>query len=369
MKVRLFILKKKERMITLNLTSPLRNKEAKTKLNRWPSWIGYAAMLWSTLYGVLHLYWLLGGAGYPFKNEGMGLFAAMVTHFPEQIGGIVFVTLCLMGIGVGLVMQRPQYTAFSRRFAIAYSWGFSLALLLFIPDTRLIAAMAYAFLFKFDFNWEMLNQIICLIGALFWMMTAVVYQRKTRHACEYCGRTDDGETSLLIRWGRWLTMIAVLAPIPYAFIRFSWALDIPLGVDPQFLRDFSTANPMARLTEWVFGSVCIIGGLLTLGLIQKWGEVFPRWFPFIGGKRVPIMLAVIPASIVAIAVTAAGFVFTFGIIATALHPQSMDNILLSQGWGAMGPMIFWVPWGVALGLAAIAYYYRRRGRCSRCGRG
>ncbi|WP_087946598.1 hypothetical protein [Neobacillus bataviensis] len=125
---------------------------------------------------------------------------------------------------------------------------------------------------------------------------------------------------------------------------------------------------MARMTEWVFGSVCIVGGVLTLGLIQKWGEVFPRRFPFIGGKRVPIMLAVIPASIVAIAVTAAGFVFTFGIFAAALHLEPMDNNILSQGWGTMGPMIFWVPWGVALGLAVIAYYYRRRGRCSTCGR-
>ncbi|CAH2717054.1 hypothetical protein BACCIP111895_04243 [Neobacillus rhizosphaerae] len=352
----------------MKLTSPLLNKEAKTKWYRWPSWIGYAAMLWSVLYGALHLYWLWGGAGYPFNNDGMGLFAAMVTYLPAKVGSIVFVTLCLMGIGIGLVMQKTQNMAFSRWFAIAYSWGFSVALLLFIPDTKLIAAMAYAFLFKFDFNWQMLNQIICIIGALFWMMAAVVYQRKTRHACEYCGRTDDGETPALIRWGRWLTIIAVFAPIPYAFIRFSWALDIPLGVDPQFLRDFSSANPMAHMTEWVFGSVCIVGGILTLGLIQKWGEVFPRWFPFIGGKRVPIMLAVIPASIVAIAVTAAGFVFTFGIFAMALQLVPMDNILLSQGWGAMGPMIFWVPWGVALGLAAIAYYYRRRGRCSNCGK-
>ncbi|WP_409275043.1 hypothetical protein V1499_07370 [Neobacillus sp. SCS-31] len=125
---------------------------------------------------------------------------------------------------------------------------------------------------------------------------------------------------------------------------------------------------MARLTEWVFGSLCIIGGILTLGLIQKWGEVFPRWFPLIGGKRVPIMLAVIPASIIAIAVTAAGLVFTFGILAIAFHLVPMDDIILSQGWGTMGPMIFWVPWGVALGLAAIAYYYRRRGQCSSCGR-
>ncbi|MFK9092779.1 hypothetical protein [Bacillus salipaludis] len=353
----------------MNLTSPLLNKEAKTKFKRWPSWIGYAAVLWSALYGALHLYWLFGGAGYPFENEGMGLFAAMVTYLPAKAGSIVFVTLCLIAIGIGLVMQKRQLKPFSRWFAIAYLWGFSVALLLFIPDTTLIAAMAYAFLFKFDFNWQMLNQIFCIIGALFWMMAAVVYQRKTRHACEYCGRNKDEEPFFFVRWGRLLTVIAALAPLPYALIRFSWALDIPLGVDPQFLREFSSANPMARMTEWVFGSVCIVGGILTLGLIRKWGEVFPRWFPFIGGKRVPIMLAVIPASIVAIAVTAAGFVFTFGIIVEALHPVALGNILHSQGWGAMGPMIFWVPWGVALGLAAIAYYYRRRGRCSSCGRG
>ncbi|QCJ40878.1 hypothetical protein FAY30_02565 [Bacillus sp. S3] len=355
-------------MITLNFTSLLRNKEDKSGY-RWPSWIGYAAMLWSALYGTLHLYWLLGGAGYPFKNEGMGLFAAIVTHLPAEVGSIVFVTLCLMGIGIGLFMQKPQFKAFSRWFAIAYSWGFSVALLLFVPDTKLIAAMAYAFLFKFDFNWQMMNQIFCIIGALLWMMTAVIYQRKTRHACEYCGRNKDKKPFFLVRWGRLLTVIAALAPVPYALVRFAWALDIPLGVDPQFLKDFSSANPMAQVTEWVFGSVCIGGGILTLGLVQKWGEVFPHWFPFIGGKRVPILLAVIPASIVAIAVTAAGFVFTFGIFALALQLVAVDNIILSQGWGTMGPMIFWVPWGVALGLAAIAYYYRRRGRCSRCERG
>ncbi|RDU38195.1 hypothetical protein DRW41_01095 [Neobacillus piezotolerans] len=366
--MRLFVFKK-ERMITLKLTSPLLNYEAKTIVNRWPSWIGHAAILWSVLYGAIHLYWLLDGAGYPYKNDGMGLFTAMVTHLHPKVGGIVFATLCLFSVVLGHAIQKRQLNVFYRRFAIAYLWGFAVALLLFIPDTMLISAMAYAFLFKFGFNWQMLNQIFCIIGALLWMMAAVIYQRETRQACKFCGRTDGGEVPALVRWGKWLTMIAVFAPIPYALTRFAWALDIPLGVDPQFLKEFSSANPMAHVTELVFGSLCITGGILTLGLIQKWGEVFPRWFPFIGGKRVPIMLAVIPASIVAIAITAAGFVFTSGIFAMAFHLTSMENSLHSQGWGPMGPMIFWVPWGVALGLAAIAYYYRRRGQCSTCGRG
>lgn len=359
---------KKERMIAMKNTTALLNHKSKPSFKSWPQWIGHAAILWSSLYGALHLYWLSGGTGYPFKNEEMGLFSAMVTNLPAKVGGIVFTSLCLLSIGIGLAMQKGQLKAFSHRASIALLWGFSVSLLLFIPDTRLIAALAYAFLFKFDFNWQMLNQVFCIIGGLFWMMSAVNFQRKTRDACEICGRTDNGEPPSFVRWGKWLTITAALAPIPYAITRFSWALGIPLGVDPQFLKDFSSANPMAHVAELVFGSLCIIGGVLTLGLIQRWGEIFPRWFPFIGGKSVPAMLAVIPALIVAITVTAAGFVFTFGILAEALHLTPMDNILLSQGWGTMGPMIFWVPWGVALGLAAIAYYYRRRGECSSCGR-
>ena len=56
----------------------LLKKRRGTKLKRWTSWIGYMASAWSVLYGLMHLYWLLGGEGYPFKREeGMELFAGM----------------------------------------------------------------------------------------------------------------------------------------------------------------------------------------------------------------------------------------------------------------------------------------------------
>ncbi|MEJ9233415.1 hypothetical protein LAV79_29475 [Peribacillus butanolivorans] len=39
-------------------------------LSRWPQWTGYAAALWSLIYGLLGLYWLLGGNGFPYgKND------------------------------------------------------------------------------------------------------------------------------------------------------------------------------------------------------------------------------------------------------------------------------------------------------------
>ncbi|MCX5384740.1 hypothetical protein [Streptomyces sp. NBC_00083] len=35
--------------------------------------------------------------------------------------------------------------------------------------------------------------------------------------------------------------------------------------------------------------------LLTLGLVRPWGETAPRRLPFIGGRRVPPLAAVVPA--------------------------------------------------------------------------
>ncbi|MEH7355154.1 hypothetical protein V7150_16475 [Neobacillus drentensis] len=352
----------------MNSPSPLIKMDTEKGVKRWHSWIGYMAAVWSLLYGAMHLYWLIRGEGYPFKNEGVGMFSAIITYLPAQMGGIILVIFCLIGFVIGIAMQRSRERVLPGWLVLIFAWVFAAVLLLFIPDASLIAVMAYAFLIKFAFNWLMFNQIICIIGALLWIFTAIVYYRRIRNACEYCGRTEDRQPSLLVHWSRWITIIAALAPLPYALTRFAWALNIPLGVDARFLQDFSNVNPMANITEWVFGTVCIGGGLLTLGLIQKWGEVFPRWLPFIGGKRVPILLAVIPASIVAIAVTAAGFVSTFTFFTVKFNLMPADDILLSSIGGTVGPMLFWVPWGITLGLAAIAYYYRRRGRCLHCGR-
>jgi hypothetical protein len=36
---------------------------------RWPEWVGYAAAAWSLAYGLLGLWWALGGAGFPFGTE------------------------------------------------------------------------------------------------------------------------------------------------------------------------------------------------------------------------------------------------------------------------------------------------------------
>jgi hypothetical protein len=107
-----------------------------------------------------------------------------------------------------------------------------------------------------------------------------------------------------------------------------------------------------------------------LGLVQRWGEVFPRWMIGLAGRRVPIALAVVPASLASVLLIVGGIGMWAGL------PQLVANTTGSEGAGLIGEIVFQLGptllfpvWGAALAAAMLGYYYRRRGPCSVCGRG
>lgn len=118
-------------------------------------------------------------------------------------------------------------------------------------------------------------------------------------------------------------------------------------------------------------TIAVVGALLTLGLVQRWGEIVPRWLPFLGGRRVPVWFAVVPASLIAVLVTASGLMFIRLTLTGTLDVIFGEGKLAfsAENWAVLAPELLWPLWGVALGLATLAYYYRRRGRCQHCGRG
>jgi hypothetical protein len=96
---------------------------------------------------------------------------------------------------------------------------------------------------------------------------------------------------------------------------------------------------------------------LCLGLVQPWGEVVPRWVPFIGGSRVRPMAAVVPA------LTGAAILCVLWAITILQMPfvgfydhfdGTFDTILVTTCYL---PLLAWGPL-----LAAVALDYRRR-RC------
>jgi hypothetical protein len=98
----------------------------------------------------------------------------------------------------------------------------------------------------------------------------------------------------------------------------------------------------------LLGLAALGGAVLTLGLISRWGEVFPAWLPGLPGLRgrtVPVLAAVVPATLVAVVLCA----------------SAISMIMMSTRDGA-GWLVAAIPapvWGPALGLATYAYYRRR----------
>lgn len=213
---------------------------------------------------------------------------------------------------------------------------------------------------------DVVFQLVVLVGTVLLAVGAVRYARRTVGACERCGRRPGGADptwttpAAAARWGRTAALVAAAIPAFYAVTRLAWALGIPLGFDRAHLDELQGIQLIGPIG---LGTFALLGAVLTLGLYQRWGEVFPRWMLGLAGRRVPVGLAVWPASLVAVVVMPAG-ISMIGMFAAG-GPVSAD---LATNWAAIVPEFFWPLWSVALGAATYAYWLRRRGTCRTCGR-
>jgi hypothetical protein len=85
----------------------------------------------------------------------------------------------------------------------------------------------------------------------------------------------------------------------------------------------------------------------------------------LSGRRVPMALAVIPASIASVLFVVGGIGIWSGYAQLANEAAATG-----QDMGiVVGPTLLFPVWGAALAVATLGYYYRRRGPCRKCGRG
>lgn len=348
----------------------------------WHQWIGYATGAWSFLYGALGVYWALGGAGFPFGTGDEELMAEPAFAFkvsllglatPEAAGPVI-AALGALGAAAGVLMARGVRTGPLPALLPAYGWAVALGLTVAVQDYRTLIVVAYTpvlLVTKPLFGWpenagfaelyhpERLNLLMLLLAGVAWALTAVAYRRKVTGACVHCGRNGEDRSGALQRWGRPAAWVAFAIPLLYCVTRWAWALGFSLGIDPAFYREGREYG------LWLAGAALATlgagGAVLTLGLIQRWGEVFPRWMIGLRGKRVPPMLAVVPATLVAVLVASAGGMY--------IRMVAARGGVTASTWPLELPETLWVLWGAALFTAAMAYHRRRRGACAACGEG
>lgn len=108
-----------------------------------------------------------------------------------------------------------------------------------------------------------------------------------------------------------------------------------------------------------------------VGLVARWGETWPRWVPGLRGHRVPVLAAVIPASLGATVLTLlwtwVGIMFSLGLRVDGT-PQLPDAPIGFGDWQGILATVMYAPlllWGPLLGAVTIAYAGRRRADVSR----
>jgi hypothetical protein len=357
----------------------------------WQRWAPYAAVTWSLLYAALGVYWAVGGSGFPYSPENTSdMMEPLLGRFGPEAAWVVVMLAGFPAAALGAAMLRGVQGKVLRPLLITAGALLAGVLLLLMTSLDLLVKFGYTPLAVINIvqgtefgqtflegltQWKTVHQFLCLAGGFIWLAATLSYARRSVNACLYCGSRDDQQgwssPSQAARWGRIAVYIAIVAPVFYAFTRYAWALGFPLGMnEARFL-----SGQEMRL--WIVGALShgnfmLLGAVLMLGLVQRWGEVFPPWMVGLAGRRVPIALAVIPASLVSVLLVVGGIAIWSGL------PVMLANFTAAGADGSeiigaivfeLGPTLLFPLWGLALVVATLGYYYRRRGPCSICGRG
>lgn len=328
-------------------------------------------------YGTLALVWAVTGRGFPFGPGDPGNGSSPLRALTPEAGAPLFAAVLLLAALAALVMRgRGTLPGPARTALLTYCWAVVAALLVLLPDTRVLTFAGYLpiLIIGAPFGYPPVdygdvltptlgNQVAAIVVGVLLARATLRWQFRSHGDCDTCGRGDResgwAHAGAAARWGRWAAWTAAAIPAAYAVVRLAWAAGVPLGISQRFLDEMHATGLV-----WAgagLGAFALAGAVLTLGLVQPWGEVFPRWMPGLAGRRVPIRLATVPASLVAISVTSAsiGFLTADGFLTMFTGGVSLATL----------PMVLWPAWGVALGAATLAYHLRRRPACADCGRG
>ncbi|MFC9258054.1 hypothetical protein [Amycolatopsis thailandensis] len=162
---------------------------------------------------------------------------------------------------------------------------------------------------------------------------------------------------------RWAMRLAYALPwllLPSCLWRLPFAVHFEMGqIHDRGMPDYWLSIPYV-LTLSALSEVIAI---LTIGLVRGWGEVVPRWIPFLGGKPVRPLAAVVPA-------VAGGLILTALFSSIPLGGGRHLTVFgaregvgyLSEGWEILAlicisPLALWGPITIVLG---VAYHLRRR---------
>lgn len=351
------------------------------------------ALAWAVIYLAFALSWASGAPNYPYGRhwDPSPVPVSLLDAIPAEVGVAVIIAataLALISTGWLLLAKKGR---FSGRIATGTILAYCLGLVL-VGDYRPLMAVARVPVFLIThtfwnvaedqvgvgefvstmFSIPAMHGFWQLGGILVLLMATVEFWRRIRAGCAECGRpprmswwtTRSGAR----RWGAIATIVAVICPIPYAVTRYMLLFGIPAdGISRALIEQGEAQTPGI----WIFGAGLatfgVLGAVLTLGLIQRWGERWPFWMPILRGRPINPLVAIIPAGFVSLLWPGSSLM----LVRVNLQKTMADSGAASPDIAhlLLSPMNLWIFWGFALAGATLAYWLRRRPDCPTCHRG
>jgi hypothetical protein len=346
-----------------------------------------AGLAWSVACAAMATWWLLDPASAPLPSETP---VSLLGYLGPRAGAVLWLAFAVLGV---LASAVPARGGAAYRFVVGAGAASALFFGVVAPDIQLLSVLGYSMallggpvvvaLLVAGARRHRANLVVlALIGAAVAAGVAtgeigeptLEMLRQVRDGFARIGirplvvaflaaggfllgtvtlataqaRTGGPAREWLTRWGRVATIVAALGPVPYGLIRMTWATPWPQGLGPG---DESMLTGGIRVFGLCLGLAALSGAWLTIGLIRPWGRVWPRWVPGLRGRPVPVLAAVVPASLVG----------------TALCGAAVSLAVMAVQADSPGLLVF-IPapiWGPALLLATYAYYRERTDASSR----
>ncbi|MEV4118723.1 hypothetical protein [Micromonospora sp. NPDC049645] len=292
------------------------------------------------------LYWIAGGRwGYTacdrtdLVDPTGGCGADQVVHVPFWSGwGAV-------GVGVALAAVLAGAVRSPGRSATAGSWAAAGLLLVVAFPLHLIFEVPAALAGR-PSDWRDLGARLALVagGVLF---AGLANASGPRHRPVAVGYRP------VPQWTRRWAYVAVALPVVgWAVPHGLWVLGVPIGISERELDDIQ--RNLSTPVGVAITLVPPLAGLLVLGLVQRWGQRFPRWVPGLHGRQVPRRLAVIPAAVVALTLVSYGVLSIAVLVGDLIAGRSRWSDVW-DGWAVTATLLVFLCWGVSMAVTTAGY--------------
>ncbi|MBB5787227.1 hypothetical protein [Jiangella mangrovi] len=345
-------------------------------MSQWPRWSATFVLVVVAGYVLAALAWTVG-APYAFARPS-NPESTFDQHWLADLPPDVVQTATIVGgsiLALAVTLMRMRLGGALRPVLLTLGWVSALFLSLVLPGPQSLDAIPVLNLLNVKrLSWVTVHLVLLAYAGMALAAATTAYARATRGACVSCGRSDRPGWNR-DRWaklGLITALAAFVAPLGYAVVRILWAFGIPVGTTEAFLDRLAAANPGHATTymELALAAMAMGGGLLCFGLTRPWSQVWPRSVLGLAGRPVPHWFPIAMATVCGVGLSGIGTLLIPGLIRFAAgEPGYYAGTDVPMTWVSHIPAMSLVLWGPLVLLSAVAFHFRTRRPCRRCGRG